>query len=68
MAGRRETEPLKPIDKPILGMGSESSGRNESEREGGLESRKPQRPSPLPEGEGSMARRSLTDAATTLAG
>jgi hypothetical protein len=32
-AGRRETEPLKPVDKPIRGMGSESSGRNGSERE-----------------------------------
>ena len=29
---------MKPIDKAIFGMGSESSGRNESERKGGLES------------------------------
>jgi hypothetical protein len=32
MAGRRETKTLKPIGKPIFGVGSESSGRNESER------------------------------------
>ena len=38
MAGRRETEALKPIDKAILGMVSESPGRNESERRGGPES------------------------------
>jgi hypothetical protein len=38
MAGRRETEYLKPIDKAIHGMVSESPGRNESERRGGLES------------------------------
>jgi len=30
MAGRRETEYLKPIDKAIHGMVSESPGRNES--------------------------------------
>ena len=38
MAGRRETEYLKPIDKAIHGMVSESPGRNESERRGGPES------------------------------
>ena len=32
VAGRKETEFLKPTDKAILGMVSESSGRNESER------------------------------------
>ena len=37
IAGLRETETLKPIDKAILGMVSESPGRNESERTGGLE-------------------------------
>jgi hypothetical protein len=30
---------MKPIDKAIFGMVSESSGRNESERTGGLENR-----------------------------
>ncbi len=44
----RETESRKPIDKAILRMVSESSGRNESERRYGLEKRKPQKPSPLP--------------------
>ena len=38
IAGRRETESRKPIDKAIQGMVSESSGRNESERIGGPES------------------------------
>ncbi|MFQ5906222.1 MAG: hypothetical protein ACE5JA_06580 [bacterium] len=37
IAGLRETETLKPIDKAIFGMVSESPGRNESERTGGLE-------------------------------
>ena len=44
----------KPIDNTILGMASESSGRNESERTGDPESPRVQRPSPPPEGEGSM--------------
>ncbi len=35
---------MKPIDKAIFGMVSESSGRNESERIGGLENRKLQGP------------------------
>ena len=38
MAGRREADCLKPIDKAFFGNVSESSGRNESERTGGLES------------------------------
>ena len=46
MAGRRETEYLKPIDKAIHGMVSESPGRNESERRGGPENSWPRRPSP----------------------
>jgi hypothetical protein len=45
-------------------MGSESLGRNGSERREGLESDEPRGPSPQPEGEGSMDRRSLTDAAS----
>ncbi len=40
MAGMRETEYLKPIDKVILGVMSELSGRNESKRIGGLDSAK----------------------------
>ena len=34
MAGRRETDALKPIDEAIVRMVSESPGRNESERRG----------------------------------
>jgi len=39
IAGRKETEFLKPIDKAILGMVSESPGRNESEPTGGLDTK-----------------------------
>jgi hypothetical protein len=53
---------MKPIDKAILGMVSESSGRNASERIGGLETRKLQGPSPHRKGEGNMDRRTLTEA------
>ena len=45
MAGTRETDCLKPIDKAIQRDVSESSGHNESERIGGLESENPRRPS-----------------------
>ena len=48
MAGRRETEYLKPIDKVSVRDVSESPGRNESERTGGPESDNPRRPSPQP--------------------
>ena len=54
---------MKPTDKAILGMVSKSPGRNESEPTSGLEKVKPRRPSPLREGEGSMAWRRLTAAA-----
>jgi hypothetical protein len=64
----RETESLKPIDKAILRMVSESLGRNESERRFGLERLKPQKPSPLPKGEGSRDRRNLADAAVHTGG
>jgi len=37
MADWRETEGLEPIDKAIFGVVSESPGRNESERRGGLD-------------------------------
>ena len=45
MAGRRETEPLEPIDEAIGRMVSEFPGRNVSERRGSLENAKPRRPS-----------------------
>ena len=37
IAGRKETEFLKPIDKAIPGMVSESPGRKASEPKGGLD-------------------------------
>ncbi len=48
MAGMRETDYLKPIDKAVFWTVSESPGRNESERTGGPESDNPRRPSPQP--------------------
>jgi hypothetical protein len=62
MAGMRETDYLKPIDKAIFGTVRETPGRNESERTGGPESDNPRRPSPQPWGEGSMGNRKLIDA------
>ena len=37
---------MKPIDKAIFGLVSESSGRNERERIGGLETRNSRGPAP----------------------
>jgi hypothetical protein len=54
---------MKPTDKAILGMVSKSPGRNASEPIGGLKKKEIWRPSPLLRGEGSMDRRTLTDAA-----
>ncbi len=62
MAGRRETNDLKPIDKAIHGMVSESPGRSESERRSGPESAKPRRSSLQSKGEGSMVYGKLADA------
>ena len=45
MAGRRETEYLKPIEKAILRAVSELPGRNESERMGSPENAKPRKSS-----------------------
>ena len=45
MAGMRETDYLKPIDKVIFWMVSELPGRNESERVGSPESAKPRKSS-----------------------
>jgi len=63
IAGRRETESLKPIDKVIFRMMSKSSGRNESECGFSLETTKPQRSSSLGLSEDSMNRRRLTGTA-----
>jgi len=46
MAGRRETDALKPIDTAIVRMVSEFPGRNVSECTGSLERAKFRRPSP----------------------
>ena len=62
IAPAEETKPVKPIDKAILGMVSESPGRNVSEPTGGLVKKKLRRPSLLWSGEGRMERRRLTDA------
>ena len=48
---------LKPIDKAIERMVSESAGRNEDERMSGSEKRKFRRPSRPPHGEGSRTGR-----------
>ena len=45
---------MKPTDKAILGMVSESPGRNGSEPTGGLDKKIIRRPSPLWSDEGSM--------------
>ena len=63
VAGRREIEVLKPTDKAIVRMVSESPGRNASERSGGPERTEIWRPSQPAEGEGSMTRRSMAEAA-----
>ena len=59
---------MKLTDKAILGMVSESPGRNESECTGGPEIMEPRRPSPLSSGEGSMDRRKLVEAAKRSGG
>ena len=57
-----ETKRMKPTDKAILGMVSESPGRNGSEPIGGLGKKEIWRPSPLIQGEGSMDAGTLTEA------
>ncbi len=59
---------VKLIDKAILGVVSESPGRNASEPIGGPDRIKPRRPSPLSRDEGSMGCRILTDAAAHSGG
>jgi hypothetical protein len=68
MAGRRETDDLKPIDKAIPGMVSEPPGRNESERTGSLEREQSWRPRSSIRIEGSMVRRRLADAVSHSSG
>ncbi len=59
---------MKPIDKAIFRMVSESPGRNESEPRGGLDKNGVRRLSPLVAGEGNMTCRNLTDAASHSGG
>jgi len=68
MAGRRETESLKPIDKAFFGKASESPGRNESKRRGGLERSEIRRSNPRVQGEDRISRYRLTDAAVYSGG
>ena len=61
IAEGRETKSLKPIDKVTRGVMSESPGRNESERTGGLESSKSWKLNLQPRGESKMSKRKLAD-------
>ena len=53
---------MKPTDQAILGMVSESPGRNASEPTSGLEKNEFRRPSPFVRDEGSMDAGTLTEA------
>ena len=53
---------MKPIDKAIFGMVSESSGRNESKRIGGLENPKAPGAEPAPKGRRQYGPPQLTEA------
>jgi len=59
---------MKPTDKAVLGMVSESPGRNESEPTGGLDRNYPERPSPLWSGEGCTMFRKPNDARQRFGG
>ena len=59
---------MKPTDKAIHGMVSESSGRNASELRSGLVKILIRRPRPLWSGEGSMAGRRLTETSCHFGG
>jgi hypothetical protein len=68
VASVEETKRMEPTDKAILGMASESPGRNESELNGGLDKKRIRRPRPFLRDEGSMRCCSLTDAAAHSGG
>jgi hypothetical protein len=63
-----ETKRMKPTDKAIHGMVSESSGRNVSEPRSGLVKKWFRRPNPFVRDEGCMACRRLADAACHFGG
>ena len=54
MAGRRETNDLKPIDRVVERTICESPGRSASERTGGLENTQLRRPNPHSMDEGNI--------------
>src|SRR5262245_35217608 len=69
VASVEETKRMKLTDKAILGMVSESPGRNAGEPSGGLDKKNERRrPGPLLSGEGGMAWCRLTDAARHFGG
>jgi hypothetical protein len=63
VASVEETKRMKPTDKAIFRMVSESPGRNASELVMASTKNKPRRPSSLVSSEGNMLRRRLTDTA-----
>jgi hypothetical protein len=65
---RRETESLKSIDKAILRVVSESSGRNDRKRKVASKNSRPKRPNPSWLDEGSMVRCKLTVATNHFGG
>ena len=68
IAGVRETETLKPIDKVSFRDTRESPGRNNDKRVSGLEIHCPRGSSSQWKGEGNMNGRILTDTAIHLGG
>ena len=68
IASVEETKRTKPIDQAMLGMVSESPGRNASEREMAPKDPRPRRPSDRSLREGNTGRRSLADAAERSGG
>ncbi len=68
IAWTEETKFVKPIDKAIIWMASESPGRNASEPMGGPERKETRRPSLLSPDEGNMVCGILTDAAAHSGG
>ena len=59
---------LKPTDRAILGMVSESPGRSASESGGSLDKNKTQRPSLSVRGEGNIRRKVLTGTSSYFGG
>ena len=62
MAGRRETNDLKPIDRVIVRMTASHRAVAQANAQVAPKRKKPRRPSPQLEGEGSIEWRRLADA------